>query len=280
MIDKDGNKINSESEKFDVVFAGREIIFLMKGFRKNGSDECALAAIMKIVEFLRSCDETDVVAGFLSELEKYSPSSKNETFLWNLVYARREMAERAYAKGEGALVVAEHRYTATKHFASIVKAFPTGFNRCAEVLELVQASLSFTSAKHHQRTNEILSLAKEKYEVIESYNSEFYFKTGKYLYHEMILSFKNLSDKYKETEIYLKLAHSCRGWFLKSERKEPLKIMGLVYNDCFSFDDFCYEDESVYIADTVRWLEEFVAKGESGLSDILDRLKKNVDKRK
>jgi hypothetical protein len=56
--------------------------------------------------------------------------------------------------------------------------------------------------------------------------------------------------------------------------------MGLAYNDCFSFDDFCYEDESAYIDDTVRWLEKFVAKGESGLSDILDRLKKNVDKRK
>lgn len=277
MIDKDGNKIVRKEEKFDEVFTAREIIFFMKSFRKNSTDERALSVAKKIVYFLENSDDVTAVSGFLDELEQYARSSKDETFMWNVFYAMREISEKksVFSDRESA----ERRYATASFFANISRAFPTGYNRCVEVIELVIAALKFNIIEDNSRADELFDRAKEKYEAIEEFGREIYYRSGKILYLELIRSRSDMKHAYTEGagKIYLKLARSCHNLYPLNEDKDTLRLMGVAYSDCFGFADFSYEDEKSNIDDTVRWLGEAVEQGARQLSTVLKRLKSKIE---
>ena len=276
MIDKDGNKIQSAYEALDPVFALKEILFLMRPFRLNRNDTDALSLGKRMVSYLKVCRQPDPsAADLLEELEDYAGRTKSTDFLWELVYARRQLAKMADGPGPGCLIAAEHCRVSALHFESIVRFAPTAFNRCAEVIELYLAALYYKDAKARDKADMCLELAHEKFLLIEESPLNVYYQAGELLYY-------GLTDLYSKTEALLQeklkwnlkqIYFSCNRYGLEPNQLS-LQMAVNAYEEIYLNPDFPHEEEKPRIHQLLTWIRTGVDAGEPGYKSLHQRLER------
>ncbi len=279
MIDANGNRIVPKNDKPDPEFLLKEINFFMKFFQEEANCVRALLIARKVVSFLKVSNRVDDIIATLGKLEDYSEKTRNEYFVWELIYARRELANKENNTPEGLMARAKHRHISTNHFGTLVRIKPSVFNRCAEVIELVTLSRYYKDAKDTAFANSILDKAQELYEKIEETNTEKYYDAGEYLYLDMIKNSeriaKNSHDKF---QALLKLAHCSRGLYMINHNKFSVKLVALAYSDSSYYDEFCFADVKENIEQEIKWLEAEINAGHNELKDALNLIKNVVAK--
>ena len=191
MLDSTGKKIELDDQNVDFEFALKEINFFTKGFQRENNDVTALGLAKCVHQFLKSNGDAKKVESVISLLEDYSANTKNDTFVWNLVYIRRLQGEY-FSKNFQKKEMAKCRRVSAKHFEKICEIKPTLYNKCCRVLEYVTASIEYTEVNMRIERDAVLERAEELFLEIPPVSNEDYYLAGRYLYYNIYLKNKDI----------------------------------------------------------------------------------------
>ena len=190
MIDENGNKIRTAADKpYDFEFALKEIAFFMKHYRASANGERAFMITKMIHKYLENGGDLSDVADDFYEVERYAPHSRNNDFIWQLVYVRRLLCDTEKRK-KNYEAAYNHRVESARHFERICVIRPTFHNKRVRIWEYMMATDVAVSSKDKKmldgehleplcRAKELLSeLAEDK----EANNNKNFSSTAKYVY--------------------------------------------------------------------------------------------------
>lgn len=268
MIDSTGKKITKDEQKIDLEFALAEIKFFIKGFRNEKNDAKALNIAQCINTFLKEGGNAEKIQDYILELDNYSAYTKNDTFVWNLVYIRRLQSEYFSRIGDKKQA-AEYSYTAAKHFEKICEINPSEHNLCCRIYEYVGATIDFTNADMSYKNQEILAYCENLFIEIEESSSRTYLKAGIYVYYNLYLDYKNvLNDSDRAFEAIKRAVWYA--WYLYNFNKEVrnLDILCRYYTFYLDFEQYPAKEEE----HRLRKLVSFIKSSAIGNSVLKRRL--------
>lgn len=279
MIDVNGKKIIPRSDSADPAFLLKEICFFLKFFETGQSDPQALILAKKVHAFLKAGGNDSESAAARLALEAHSEHTRSFDFLWELIYIRRILADLTENSPQGKMEKTRHREKIAELFTRAAEVSPTNYNRCAAVIEWVNASVFSNASGEKEKTDQFLSRALLLFEAMEESKTEKYYTAGQFLYHQMILKQSDLKapndNRFHAFQKIIKYAQALYGI---KPNDESLWLLAAAYCDSFSYRLFSFEKEKENLKLVLAMLDERIPKGSADLKKIRNALFEKIKK--
>ncbi len=269
MIDKNGKKIIAQKDVIDKDFSLAEIKFLLKNFKKENTDVKAERLAIYINKYIQAFEETEETKEAFSLLENYIDITKNDSFVWEMVYIVRRKAKKTTTYASRGMFYSK----SASYFNRICLLKPTVYNLCCRVLELIiSSSLYFqnkTDLNSMTISSDLLSKANSFFKEIKDNNSLIYSETGLELYRELYLQTKEGNET--KHHILKEFSRFSRDTFYKNSTYENLEQMVSIYCQYYYSGFFSLDEE----ADNIKKLIDYIEKltFEEDINSLLLRLK-------
>lgn len=276
MIDSNGNKITEKASVVDVEFELAELKFLTKGLRLNLSPE----KVMSIAEEIKRISDgykdlspelTEKISDIEKELERYVPDSNDESFVWELVYILRNLAEKAKGDKNFSDEAAAVMHRSALLFDKICELEPSVHNYCCRFSEYRLESSYCTT---YSKTKEVLDTAEELFEQIEPNKEPVYLRNASALYASFYEYFKGV--RYN-TSAFSSVKKAV-GYAYDLNEAEPshnnLKRLIIYYFAYANRDEYVYADEVNRLDEIIALTEMWcIGTGDADAKEQFEKLK-------
>ncbi len=280
MIDKNGQKIIGDKDKYDSEFALKEIKFFFKGFLSQPDDKKAYSISKMIHQYVKNTKQYEPVAEYMKELEDYAHVTRNDDFVWHLVYIRRLQADVLKAGGKADYnEIFEAKYAAAKHFENICKIYPSKFNNRARASEYMSAAIVLHNAgcfsKISEKLKEICVYVEELFKDLVPEGKDVYYDTGRLLYYfKFYYAANSIQGKDSECIENLNKAiyYSLEGFALDKTNDFYVRQIAMFFELGIKYKGFVCDDNIKKLEDLCREVSVIAKESGSPFTDALSRL--------
>ena len=275
MIDSNGNKITEKASAVDTDFALSELKFLLKGLRYKPSPEKA----MSIAEGTKqisdgyqnlSLELIEKISDIEKELERYVPDSEDESFVWELVYILRNLAQKTRGDKSFSDEAAAIIHRSALLFDKICEIVPSVHNYICRVGEY---RLESSYCTKYPKTKEVLDIAEELFEQIEPNKEPVYLRNAGVLYVSFYEYFKGTRNNMCAFAAVKKAV----GYVYELNKTKPsyenLNRLIIYYLPYAKQDNYVYADEAERLDEIIGLTQAWYSEtGDTNAKEQLEKL--------